>query len=84
MGFSCTYFRLLPVHLDLPVGSRGQGDPSDLPGIVILLDSTEDHHAAFLTVAKAQRGDMQHYASNTHGRENPVADTGDPSLYLLR
>jgi len=43
----------LPVHLDLPVGGGGQGDPGDASSIVALIDSAEDHHAALLTVAES-------------------------------
>lgn len=34
----------LPVHVDLPVGLRGQGDPGDLSGVVVRLNVSERHH----------------------------------------
>lgn len=42
----------VPVHLDLPVGCRGQRDPSDLSSVVAAINATEDHLTALLTLAE--------------------------------
>ena len=45
----------VPVHFNLPVGSRGQRDPGDLSSEVAIVNTTKDHLAALLTVAKGER-----------------------------
>lgn len=45
----CVFF--VPVHVDLPVGGRGQRDPGDLSSVVAAVNTTEDHLTVLLTVA---------------------------------
>lgn len=40
-----------PVHLDLPVGFRGQRNPGDLSSVVGAVNTPIDHLTALLTVA---------------------------------
>lgn len=42
----------VPVHLDLPVGGRGQGDPSDLSSVVAAVNTPENHLTALLVIAR--------------------------------
>lgn len=50
-GLSLCFLLLIPVHVDLPVGGRRQGDPVDLSSVVVAVGTTEDHLTALLTVA---------------------------------
>ena len=59
----------VPVHFNLIVGSRGQRDPGDLSSEVAGVNTTEDHLATLLTVAKGERKKKQmSYVKRSNGK----------------